>query len=142
MLLLSDNTDNSFGEVIEKVCYVCSADLIRMYKDNPAIKQNDLLPILEAILQDVNENPVDLGSALGIVVHLREEDGAALKIEDGVVVIDSNPATGKITYAWVSTDTDTNGLFLGEFEVTWPGDKKQTFPSRGYISVEVINDLA
>ena len=42
MLLLSDNTDNSFGEVIEKVCYVCSADLIRMYKDNPAIKQNDL----------------------------------------------------------------------------------------------------
>ena len=106
------------------------------------IKQNDLLPTLEAILQDIKGNPVDLGPASGIVFHLREENGSTLKIKDGVVVVDANPATGKVTYSWINTDTDTNGIFLGEFEVTWAGAKKQTFPSRGYISVKVIDDLA
>ncbi len=106
------------------------------------IKQNDLLPVLEAILQDVNRNPVDLSSASSIVFHLRNEDDATLKIEDGVVVIDANPETGKVTYSWIDTDTDTNGLFLGEFEVTWAGAKKQTFPSVGYISIAIIDDLA
>ena len=81
------------------------------------IKQNDLLPVLEAILQDIHGNPVDLSNASNIVFHLREENDATLKIEDGVVVIDTNPKTGKVTYSWISTDTDTNGLFLGEFEV-------------------------
>jgi hypothetical protein len=107
-----------------------------------SIKQNDLLPILEAILQDVNGNPVDLGPASSIVFHLREEGDASLKIEDGVVETDANPKTGKVTYSWVDTDTDTNGLFLGEFEVTWAGAKLQTFPSVGYISIAVIDDLA
>lgn len=107
-----------------------------------SIKQNDLLPILEAILQDVNGNPVDLTPASSVVFHLREEDSASLKIEDGVVEIDANPETGKITYSWVNTDTDTNGLFLGEFEVTWAGAKTQTFPSMGYVSVEIVDDLS
>ncbi len=107
-----------------------------------SIKQNDLLPVLEAILQDVNKNPVDLGPASGIVFHLREEGDASLKIESGVVTVDANPETGKVTYDWVAGDTDTNGLFLGEFEVTWAGAKKQTFPSVGYISVKIIDDLA
>lgn len=107
-----------------------------------SIKRNDLLPILEAILQDASRNPIDLSNAVSIVFHLREEKGAKLKIEDGVVVIDANPKTGKITYSWVDTDTDTSGVFLGEFEVTWTGAKKQTFPSKGYISVQIIDDLS
>ena len=106
------------------------------------IKQNDLLPVLEANLQDINWTPVDLSNASNIVFHLREENDATLKIEDGVVVIDANPKTGKVTYSWINTDTDTNGLFLGEFEVTWAGAKKQTFPSVGYISIKVIDELA
>ena len=79
------------------------------------IKQNDLLPTLEAILQDVNGNPVDLGPASEIVFHLREEDVAALKIEDGVAGIDATRATGKVLYSWLNTDTDTHGLFLVVF---------------------------
>ena len=107
-----------------------------------SIKQNDLLPVLEAVLQDVSGNPVDLNAASSIVFHLREEKGSTLKITDGIVVTDANPTTGKVTYAWVGTDTNTVGLFLGEFEVTWAGAKKQTFPSIGYISISVIDDLA
>lgn len=107
-----------------------------------SIKQNDLLPILEAILQDVNGTPVDLSTASGVVFHLREEGDATLKITSGAVTIDATPTTGKVTYEWVNGDTDVNGLFLGEFEVTWPGPKKQTFPSVGYVSVAIIDDLS
>ncbi len=109
------------------------------------IKRNDLLPVLEAILKDADDNPVDLTDATGVVFHMREEETAGLKIEDGSASIDSNPQTGKVSYPWVSNgvkDTDTSGLFLGEFEVTWTGGKIQTFPSQGYISIQIVDDLS
>jgi len=106
------------------------------------IKRNDLLPILEAILRDANENPVDLTDATGVVFHMREEAGAAMKITDGLAAIGSNPAAGQVSYAWQTDETDTSGIFLAEFEVTWTGGKIQTYPSKGYISVEVVDDLA
>ena len=109
---------------------------------NFSIKQNDLLPELDAILQAANGSPVNLTNAVSIVFHMREEDGETMKITDGIVVINDNPATGQVSYAWVDTDTDTSGLFYCEFEVTWPGSKIQTFPSRGYVSVQILDDLA
>lgn len=109
------------------------------------IKRNDLLPTLEAILKDADDNPVDLTDATGVVFHMREEDTNLLKIEDGPTNIDANPQTGKVIFPWRTNgnkDTDTSGLFLGEFEVTWTGGQIQTFPSKGYISVEIIDDLS
>ncbi len=109
------------------------------------IKRNDLLPVLEAILKDANNEPVDLTDATGVVFHMREEEGEALKIDGVAGTFGANRATGKVIYAWVSNgtkDTDTSGLFLGEFEVTWTGGKIQTFPSKGYITVEIVDDLS
>ncbi len=109
------------------------------------IKRNDLLPVLEAILKDAEDKPVDLTLATGVVFHMREEDAGSLKIDGVDGAIDANPQTGKVSYVWVSNgtkDTDTSGLFLGEFEVTWTGGKIQTFPSKGYISIEIVDDLS
>ena len=109
------------------------------------IKRNDLLPVLETVLKNAADQPVDLTDATGVVFHMRQEETALLKIEDGSAAIDANPQTGKVSYAWTSNgekDTDTSGIFLGEFEVTWTGGKIQTFPSKGYISIEIVDDLS
>lgn len=111
-----------------------------------SIKRNDLLPVLEAILKDANDNPVDLTDATDVVFHMREEDGETLKIDGVAGTFGANRATGKVIYAWrwldPDFDTDTSGLFLAEFEVTWTGGKIQTFPSRGYISIQIVDDLS
>lgn len=110
-----------------------------------SIKRNDLLPVLEAILKDADDKPVDLTDATGVVFHMREEETETLKIDGIDGTFDSNRTTGKVSFAWRTNgnkDTDTSGIFLGEFEVTWTGGKIQTFPSQGYISIEIIDDLS
>jgi hypothetical protein len=38
-------------------------------------------------------------------------------------------------------DTDTAGLFEGEFEVTFPGGRIKTFPDPGLIPVRITDDI-
>jgi hypothetical protein len=106
------------------------------------IKRNDLLPVLEAILKDADGNPVDLTNATACDFHMRLESTQAMKITDGSCTFDADRLTGKVSYPWTGTDTDTEGVFLGEFSVTWTGGKEQSFPSTGYINIEITEDLA
>lgn len=106
------------------------------------IKRNDLLPALEVVLRDADGNPVDLTNATSCVFHMRNTDDKTMKVTDGPCQFDSDRTTGKVTYAWSGTDTDTAASFVGEFQVTWSGGKIQTFPSIGYIDIDVVEDLA
>ena len=47
---------------------------------------------------------------------------------------------GWVEYAWGATDTDTAGTYRAEWEVTAAG-KTRTFPARGYLFIEVVDDL-
>ena len=110
-----------------------------------SIKRNDLLPALEVVLRDADGDPVDLTSATGCVFHMRDEADEVLKITGGTCNINADPTTGKVTYVWGTkalTDTDTAGVYYGEFEVTWTGGKLQSFPSIGYVDIEIVQDLA
>lgn len=54
-------------------------------------------------------------------------------------------ANGLMSYGWVAADTDTDGLFRGEFEVT-SGSEIRTFPvgadaSRNWIAITIVDDL-
>lgn len=106
------------------------------------IKRNDLLPIFEAVLKDAEGNPVDLTNALSCVFHMRDESSVSLKIEDGVCAFNADRSTGKVFYEWAGTDTDTSGVFLGELSVTWTGGKIQSYPSIGYINIQIVDDLS
>jgi hypothetical protein len=106
-----------------------------------SIKRNDLLPVLDAILKDADKQPIDLTNAQSIVFHMRSEDSRELKITDGVAEFTDKPS-GAVRYSWVDGDTDTEGLFLAEFEVTWNDSKIQTFPNADFISVQIIEDLS
>lgn len=48
---------------------------------------------------------------------------------------------GVVQYAWATGDTDTIGKYKGEFEVTFVGNLKQTFPNDDYLLIEIKADL-
>ena len=106
------------------------------------IKRNDLLPVLEAVLKDADGQPVDLTDAVSCAFHMRLESDQSMAIEDGVCSFDADRLTGKVIYAWVTDDTGTEGTYLGEFEVTWPTSKLQSYPSIGYIDIVIVEDLS
>lgn len=107
------------------------------------LKRGDTLPYLVATLSD-DSGPVDLtGATVKFVLRQSRTRCAtgepALLLKKDAVVAD--PASGVVRYEWASGDTDTAGQFDGEFEVTFPSGGRWTFPSSGYIPVNIGVDL-
>lgn len=115
----------------------CIRGVITLWSVTPfAIKRHDTLPYIEATLL-TDAGPFDLTDATVSLV-VRMENAPAVKFKKPAVVVD--PVEGKVRYEWEASDTDTEGLFNAEFEVT-VGGKVWTFPTPGYIPVLVHPDL-
>lgn len=106
------------------------------------MKKNDLLPLFEVILEDV-DGPVDLSGASSAKLKaiLKDDMGSTPKI-DAVVAIDSDQVAnkGKVKYTWVDGDTDTKGVLLAEVEVLY-GSKPLTFPNDSYYIISIVDDV-
>jgi hypothetical protein len=108
-----------------------------------SIKENDLLPTLDATLSD-EAGPIDLqGSTILFIMSTGtgatpkvSATASSMQVGDG-----SDGSKGKVRYSWVEGDTDETGSYIAEFEVTVSGGKKLTVPNRGYIRVRIIPDL-
>lgn len=109
---------------------------------NFSIGENDRLPPLVVTLLDGDGNIVDLTAATSVAFHMVTEDRATTKVNAAATI--NSPATdGEVQYDWVSADTDTPGLYLGEWEVTFTSGKKETFPNRRFkYLIEVVEELA
>jgi hypothetical protein len=108
------------------------------------IKQHDLEPPLIVTCLDGGA-AVDLTTAVSARLLLRNLT-AGLKVNAFCTILDQSvPANlGKVKYIWQGTDTDTVGVFNGEIEIIWPGNRPQTFPAAKaakYFKVNVHNDL-
>lgn len=105
------------------------------------IKKGDLLPPLDAILKDANGKAVDLTAASGgVKFSMIASDSDTPKISCVTAGVPS-AESGQVQYLWTGTDTDVVGKYFGEFEVDW-GTKKQTFPNKGFITIEIVEDIA
>jgi hypothetical protein len=108
---------------------------------NFVIKQNDLSPSIQTQLLDGNGDAVDITGNLGVTFHMRMAiDPFSVIIDEAATVVDAT--TGTVRYDWSSGDTDTNGVYQAEFEVIYADSKLETFPNDGYITVNVIDDIA
>ncbi len=103
------------------------------------IKRNDRLPSLAATLTDALGAPVDLTSTLVRFIMAAGAGTGTVAVNAPAVVV--NSSGGTVRYDWAAGDTATSGTFNGEFEVTFPNGKKQTFPSANYITIQIFNDL-
>lgn len=108
------------------------------------IKRNDRRPRFRVQLtQKIAgvESPADLTSA--VAARFIMKTGVTLKINKQAMTFVDRP-TGVVEYAWAATDTDTSGDYNVEVEIDWGGSpaELQTFPSTGYFTAKISDDLS
>jgi len=86
------------------------------------IVQNDTRPSILATLV----NAADLTGASAVFTMV--DSSGNKKVDRAVCVV--LPSTSQVRYDWQSGDTDTAGVYYGEFEVTYSDGKVQTFPAK------------
>lgn len=104
------------------------------------VKRDDLLPEPQVTLYDALGAVVDLTTATSVKFLMRLASTGAVKVNAAATVVTAG--SGVVKYTWAGTDTDTAGSYQAEWEVTWPGGKTQTFPTKGFDTVVVYEDVA
>lgn len=103
-------------------------------KTSLTLKEGDLEPPLSVPLVDATGVAVDLTLAQSVAFRM------ALTLDR--VEIFSRPAlvddaaSGVVSYAWQTGDV-VPGVYYGEFAVTWPGNRVETYPQTGYLVIAV-----
>jgi len=98
------------------------------------IKQGDTQLPITATLEEA-----DLTGAT-VRFIMRDAIGIAVRLDETAVVTNETaPAT--VQYDWQNGETDVEGEFIAEFEVTFDDDTKMTYPNDGHIAVIVQRQL-
>ena len=100
------------------------------------IKQNDTRKPLKVELSDYN-GLVDLTGCT--VRFLMTTHNYKLIIDQKAEIRDA--INGQVWHVFGFGDTNQPGVFRGEFEVTFPDFKKETFPEDDYILININKDL-
>jgi 5-hydroxyisourate hydrolase-like protein (transthyretin family) len=107
-----------------------------------SMKRNDTRPIYKAQLTQPSEadpaiyEPVNLTTATQVRFLMKKD--AILKVNAIATIADA--AQGRVQYTWAAVDTDESGTYNVEWEVSW-GTDKQTFPTEGYNTITIQDDL-
>tara|TARA_Y100000356_G_scaffold128083_1_gene127614 strand:+ start:199 stop:417 length:219 start_codon:yes stop_codon:yes gene_type:complete len=70
---------------------------------------------------------------------MRAVNSSTLKTNASATI--TNASGGAVSYTFSASDTNTAGLFQGEFQVTFSGGAIETFPNAEYISINILDDL-
>lgn len=99
------------------------------------LKRNDTKVNLKATLSN-ESGPVDLTDCqVRFVMSTRK----VIKVDKQALIQDG--ANGLVWVVFESEDTNEAGTFQAEFEVTFPDERKETFPNAGYILINIQSDL-
>ena len=114
--------------------------------DTFQIKRGDTLPAIRRTLRFSNGDTQDLTNATGVVFVYAPRDGPNPDFTNQVTRtanIIGSAVNGVVEYPWVTDDTDTVETFFAEFQVTFTGGDKLTFPNGEgqYILVKVTQDV-
>ncbi len=102
------------------------------------LKQNDRSPPITASLT-AGGAAVDL-SGCTVKFIMRAPEASSTKVNATATIVSAT--AGTVSYSWGATDTDTAGLYRAEWEVTFAGGIKRTWPAEDYLYVLVVADLA
>lgn len=67
--------------------------------------------------------------------------GAATALSRAATVVTAT-GTPTVQHNWVAGDTDTAGLYEGEFRVTYADGSIETFPNSGFIDLRISEDVS
>ncbi len=103
-----------------------------------SIKKGDTSPALRATLRYDDCTTINLTGA-SARFHMRQTGSASVLIDAAAVVVS---VAGIVEYRWTAPNTATVGAYEGEFEITYSDGKIETFPSDGFIAIEIVDSIA
>ncbi len=102
---------------------------------------------IQATLENSGGTAVDIASA-AILFKLADIAGGTLQLNGTATNLQvgagtSDGSLGKVAYNWGTADTTTlgQGLYNGEWQVTFGSGAVQTFPNSGFFTVAIDSDL-
>lgn len=101
------------------------------------LKRTARLPSAEAILGYNDGTVQDLSGAVVRFV-MRNASGTVVVYQTATIV---DATAGSVRYDWGTNDTLVAGVYSQEWEVTLTGGKVGHFPSKGYNTVVIEDDL-
>lgn len=109
------------------------------------IKRDATLPAYRIQLFSTNPvtkalEPHDLSNITNALFYMRKTVLTPVKVDGGVMSVVGDPVDGWLEYPWDDNDTDESGTFLVEIKLII-GTKNMKFPSKGYFSVTIEDDL-
>lgn len=102
------------------------------------IKQGDRLPTIAGTLTDAAGQPLDLTDC-AVEFHMRKLGVSVPAVDAPAVIV--NAAAGTVRYDWADGDTDTPGIFLAEWEITFPSGLTETVPNNGHLIIKITGEL-
>jgi hypothetical protein len=103
------------------------------------MKTGDTATVLTSTLRDGNGVVVNLTGAT-VKLNMRKAGSRLVKVSAAGTVV--TPLLGAVSYTWVAADVDEPGLFNAEWEVTFSGGAKETFPNGRYLKVLFTEQIA
>lgn len=108
------------------------------------IKRNDTLPKLQVNVitkgtlgQLEGYSFIDTGTTATFTMV---DDCSNTKVYDQPVQIICISG-GTLQYSWQESDTDTEGIYYGEFKITFSSGDKISIPTQGGIKIEILKDI-
>lgn len=103
-----------------------------------AIKQGDTLPALLDTLTYTDGTAADLtGATVTFVMRSLTAVGPATNAAATILA----PTLGTISYTFTAQDTANAGMFMANWVVTFPGGSMGTWPTDGYIEINIEENL-
>lgn len=101
------------------------------------IRTTNRLPAIECELFE-DEKPADLTTATLVQLRYKSKTGGAVIVKTAEIVA-ANPA--RVRYAWAASDTDTPGVYIAAWRVTYSGGRTADYPNQGGLHIAFTNDL-
>lgn len=105
------------------------------------IKVGDRLPGVPLFLLGADGEPLDITTAEAVRVRMwtpHRPGSRAYVVDAAPVIVDA--ATGSLRYDWAAGETSVVGEFAMDVVVTWPVGRQQTFPTVGWVTIEIADE--
>jgi hypothetical protein len=100
------------------------------------VKKNDSYDVITYQLENEDNTPIDLtGATVNFVM------GKKNKLITNAQATVASATSAIVSYQLAPSDTLVSGTFLAEFVVTFANGTKKTYPSNGYITVDIEQNL-